>query len=150
MSVFLRKLPKIGLSVVPAFAYIPPLRSGTATPPLLSLPRSAAVRAGAHVNKRVLRSKISQHNEVMQIPAIRSLHLLRRFRLLPSFCNAKTCSCIRKTQPHIFNFFIISKISTFIRNTKILCYENTDFICAFIRDFVYQICAMKKGLNLFC
>ena len=136
MSVFLRKLPKIGLSVVPAFAYIPPLRSGTATPPLLSLPRSAAVRAGAHVNKRVLRSKISQHNEVMQIPAIRLLHLLR--------------SCIRKTQPHIFNFFIISKISTFIRNTKILCYENTDFICAFIKDFVYQICAMKKGLNLFC
>ena len=136
MSVFLRKLPKIGLSVVPAFAYIPPLRSGTAASPLLSLPRSAAVRAGAHVNKRVLRSKISQHNEVMQIPAIRSLHMLR--------------SCIRKTQPHIFNFFIISKISTFIRNTKILCYENTDFICAFIRDFVYQICAMKKGLNLFC
>lgn len=28
--------------------------------------------------------------------------------------------------------------------------KNTDFICAFIRDFVYQICAMKKGLNLFC
>lgn len=38
MSVCLRKLPKIGLSVVPAFAYIPPLRSGTAAPPLLSLP----------------------------------------------------------------------------------------------------------------
>lgn len=38
MSVCLRKLPKIGLSEVPAFAYIPPLRSGTAAPPLLSLP----------------------------------------------------------------------------------------------------------------
>ena len=57
MSVCLRKLPKIRLSVVPSFAYIPPLRSGTAVPPLLSLPQSAAVRAGAHVNKRVLRSK---------------------------------------------------------------------------------------------
>ena len=22
--------------------------------------------------------------------------------------------------------------------------KNMDFICAFIRDFVYQICAMKK------
>ncbi len=52
-------------------------------------------------------------NAATPIPAIRSLHLIR--------------SCIRKTQPHIFNFFIISKISPFIRNTKILCYEKHGF-----------------------
>lgn len=53
------------------------------------------------------------------------------YALLTSFCNAKTRSCIHKTQPHIFNFFIISKILAFIRNAKILCYEKHGFYLCF-------------------
>ena len=72
-------------------------------------------------------------NAATPIPAIRSLHLLR--------------SCIRKTQPHIFNFFIISEISTFIRNVRILCNEKHGFyLCFSSRNRHPLISTMKPPL----
>ena len=75
-------------------------------------------------------------NAATPILATRSLHLLR--------------SCIRKTQPHIFNFFIISKISTFIRNTKILCYEKHGFYLCFSAEFCNSNLYVSSRNYIFC
>ena len=75
-------------------------------------------------------------NAATPIPAIRSLHLLR--------------SCIRKTQPHIFNFFIISKISPFIRNTKVLCYEKHGFYLCFSSEFCNSNLYVSSRNYIFC
>lgn len=103
MSVCLRKLPKIGLSVVPCALRaisIPPLRSGTATPPLLSLPYVRFICFAYSAHYRVF----AKQNLAVQP---------------------------HTTQSYISDFLIISKILAFIRNVRILCNEKHGFYLCF-------------------
>lgn len=115
MFVCLRKLPKIGLSVVPAFAYIPPLRSGTAAPPLLSLPYV-----------RFICFADSTHNRVFAMQKLAVVYaklnriyltflLYRKYR----FLSETSGFCVMKNTDFICAFLqsFVSRICTFLQET---------------------------------
>ena len=149
MSVCLRKLPKIGLSVVSAFASIPPLRSGTAAPPLLSLPyvRFICFADSAHyrvfamkklaVQPHTTQSYISDFLIISKILAfIRNVRILcnekHGFYLCFSskFCNSNLYISSRKC---IFCNVITKANGLFLW----LCGENLDFFYMLNNFFAY-------------
>jgi len=91
---------KTGLFGVPAFACIPPQSSGTAPPPLQSLPRKwQAVRISAQYNQRVLRRQKSQR-ACTQYPCHasgRSCDLAHN--IINEFCASKSRSVLARNIP---------------------------------------------------
>ena len=118
--------------------------------------RNKNVRPNLRMNLQNLSQQINNSRNVLFVRSS-YCHFLLHFEFvqilnfLVAFCSLHLLrSCIRKTQPHIFNFFIISKVSTFIRNVRILCNEKHGFYLCFSSEFCNSNLYVSSRNYIFC